>query len=55
MAKYGASISAVIATLGFSTLVVALGSCWLLPEMMITRLIRRPLSRTAPSPPQEIA
>jgi acyl-[acyl-carrier-protein]-phospholipid O-acyltransferase/long-chain-fatty-acid--[acyl-carrier-protein] ligase len=53
MAKYGASISAVIATLGFSTLFVALGSCWLLPETMITRLIRRALRRTAP-PPQDI-
>ena len=40
MAKYGASIPAVIATMGFSTLVVALVSCWLLPETVIKRLIR---------------
>jgi acyl-[acyl-carrier-protein]-phospholipid O-acyltransferase/long-chain-fatty-acid--[acyl-carrier-protein] ligase len=40
MAHYGASIPAVIATMGFSTLVVALISCWLLPETVIKRLMR---------------
>ncbi len=40
MAKYGASISAVIATMGFATLLVALVSCWLLPETVIKRLLR---------------
>lgn len=35
-----ASIPAVIATMGFSTLIVALVSCWLLPETVIKRLIR---------------
>lgn len=40
MAKYGASISAVIATMGFATLIVALVSCWLLPETVIKRLLR---------------
>ncbi|MGN6817852.1 MAG: MFS transporter, partial [Sphingomonas sp.] len=43
MAKYGASIPAVIATMGFSTLLVALVSCWLLPETVIKRLIRTAL------------
>jgi acyl-[acyl-carrier-protein]-phospholipid O-acyltransferase/long-chain-fatty-acid--[acyl-carrier-protein] ligase len=40
MAGYGVSIPAVIAIMGFSTLVVALISCWLLPETVIKRLIR---------------
>ena len=40
MAQFKASIPAVIATMGFATLIVALVSCWLLPETVIKRLIR---------------
>lgn len=43
MAATGVSIPAVIATMGFATLVVALISCWLLPETVIKRLIRTTL------------
>ncbi|TGX56344.1 acyl-[ACP]--phospholipid O-acyltransferase [Sphingomonas gei] len=43
MAASGVSVPAVIALMGFSTLAVALVSCWLLPETLIKRLIRTAL------------
>ncbi len=40
MLAQGVSIPAIVGTMGFATLVVALISCWLLPETLIKQIVR---------------
>ena len=43
MLALGVSIPAIVGTMGFATLVVALVSCWLLPETVIKQVVRATL------------